>query len=239
MSRPLPPAVFTFLVLPVLIASVVTVFLTMDSESGVAQYAAVLVLAYLLGSIPWGYILLRWRSGMDVREHGSGRTGMSNVLRTGGGKVAVLVLALDLGKGILVVVLAREATGSTAGEVAAGMLALVGHNWPIFLQFRGGRGVLIGLGGLSVMAPIAAGIAAFSFIPITLLSRYLSLGSMLGVLIGAFSMLALGLAGVYSNAYTLYAFLGSAIIIWQHRDNIRRIRQGNERRLGQPADQSD
>ena len=86
MSRPLPPAVFTFLVLPVLIASVVTVFLTMDSESGVAQYAAVLVLAYLLGSIPWGYILLRWRSGMDVREHGSGRTGMSNVLRTGGGK---------------------------------------------------------------------------------------------------------------------------------------------------------
>ena len=239
MSRPLPPAVFTFTVLPVLIASVVTVFLTMDSESGVAQYAAVLVLAYLLGSIPWGYVLLRWRSGMDVRDYGSGRTGMSNVLRTGGGKVAALVLALDLGKGILVVVLARQAMDSTGGEVAAGLLALVGHNWPIFLQFRGGRGVLIGLGGLSVMAPIAAGIAALSFIPITLLSRYLSLGSMLGVVIGAFAMLALGLTGVYSSAYTLYAFLGSAIILWQHRDNIRRIRQGNERRLGHPASKSD
>ena len=85
------------------------------------------------------------------------------------------------------------------------------------------------------MAPIAAGIAALSFIPVTLLSRYLSLGSMLGVLVGAFSMLALSLAGVYSSAYILYAFLGSAIIIWQHRDNIRRIRQGNERRLGRPA----
>ena len=235
MNSPLSPTVFIMTVLPALIAAVVAVFLTMDSESGVAQYAAVLVLAYLLGSIPWGYILLRFRSGMDVRDYGSGRTGMSNVLRTGGGRVAALVLALDMGKGILVVVLAREAMDSTAGEVAAGLLALIGHNWPIFLKFRGGRGVLIGLGGLSVMAPIAAGIAAFSFIPITLLSRYLSLGSIMGVVIGAFSMLALALAGVYSNAYILYAFVGSAIIIWQHRDNIRRIRQGSERRLGQPA----
>jgi glycerol-3-phosphate acyltransferase PlsY len=87
------------------------------------------------------------------------------------------------------------------------------------------------------MAPIAAGIAAFSFIPATLLSRYVSFGSMLGVLVGAFSMLALGLAGVYSNSYILYAFVGSAIIIWQHRDNIQRIRQGSERRIGQPAGQ--
>ena len=239
MSKHLSPTVFTLTVLPVLIAAVVAVFLTMDSESGVAQYAAVLVLAYLLGSIPWGYILLRFRSGMDVREYGSGRTGMSNVLRTGGGRVAALVLTLDLGKGILVVVLAQESMDSTAGEVAAGLLALIGHNWPVFLNFRGGRGVLIGLGGLSVMAPIAAGIAAFSFIPITLFSRYLSLGSIMGVVIGAFSMLALALAGVYSNAYILYAFVGSAIIIWQHRDNIRRIRQGCERRLGQPASPAD
>ena len=85
------------------------------------------------------------------------------------------------------------------------------------------------------MAPIAAGIGALAFIPITLLSRYLSLGSMLGVGIACLSMLALGLAGVYPSVYTLYAFLSSTIIIWQHRDNIRRIRQGNERRLGQSA----
>ena len=239
MTRPLPPVLFTMTVLPVLIAAVVAVFLTMESESGVGQYAAVLVLSYLIGSIPWGYILLRWRSGMDVREYGSGRTGMSNVLRTGGGKVAVLVLALDLGKGILVVALARAAMSSTSAEVAAGLLALIGHNWPIFLQFRGGRGVLIGLGGLSVMAPIAAGIGALSFIPAALLSRYVSLGSILGAMVGAISVLALGLTGVYPITYILYAFLGSAIIIWQHRDNIRRIYQGNERRLGQPAGQAE
>lgn len=235
MNRTLSPVIFTLTVLPALVASVVVVLLVMEHESGVTQYAAVMVLAYLLGSIPWGYILLRFRSGMDIREYGSGRVGMSNVLRTGGRKVAVLVLALDTGKGILVVAIARVVLDSTTGEVAAGLLALVGHNWPVFLKFQGGRGVLIGLGGLSVMAPIAAGIAAFSFIPIALLSRYVSLGSMLGVLIGSFAMLALAVAGVYSSTYVLYAFIGSAIILWQHRDNIRRIRQGNERRLGQPA----
>ena len=90
------------------------------------------------------------------------------MLRTGGGRVAVVVLALDTGKGILAVALAREVLDSTTGEVAAGLLTLVGHNWPVFLKFRGGRGVLTGRGGLSVMAPIAAGIAALSFLPITL-----------------------------------------------------------------------
>ena len=235
MSRPLTPAIFSLTVLPLLTASVVVVFLTMDGESAAARYASVLALAYLFGSIPWGYILLRWRQGVDVRDYGSGRIGVSNVLRTGGGRVAGLVLALDMGKGILAVLLARAVIDTTAGEVAAGLSVLVGHNWPIFLQFRGGRGIVTGLGGLSMMAPIAAGIGAFAFIPITLLSRYLSLGSMLGVGIACLSMLALGLAGVYSSMYTLYAFMGSAIIIWQHRDNIRRIRQGNERRLGQSA----
>ena len=235
MNRPLPPVVFGLTVLPLITAAVVVVFLTMEDQADAAQYAAVIALCYLIGSVPWGYILLRWRRGVDIREYGSGRTGVSNVLRTGGGKVAGLVLALDLGKGILAVLLARQVIGTTVGEVAAGLAVLSGHNWPVFLQFRGGRGVVTGLGGLSVMAPIAAGITVFVFIPVTLLSRYLSLGSILGVVAACLSVVALGLAGVYSSGYILYAFLGAAIIIWQHRDNIRRIRQGNERRLGQPA----
>jgi len=239
MNKPLPIAVFSLLVLPLLTASLVVVFLTMEDESAAARYAVVLALAYLLGSVPWGYILLRWRRGVDVREYGSGRIGMSNVLRTAGGKVAALVLLLDSGKGILAVILAREIIDTTAGEVAAGLLALLGHNWPIFLRFRGGRGIATGLGSLSMMAPIAAGIGALSFIPITLFSRYLSLGSILGVMITCLAMLGLALAGVYSSVYTLYAFIGSAIIIYQHRDNIRRIRQGKERRLGQSAGPSD
>ena len=235
MKSPSPPLIFSLLGLPLIAASVVAVFLPMEGQAPVAQFAAVLPLAYLLGSIPWGYLLLRWRMGMDIREYGSGRTGVSNVLRTGGGKVAVLVMLLDLSKGILVVLMARQVIDHTAGEVTAGLAVLAGHNWSVFLRFKGGRGIVPGLGGLSVMAPIAAAIGALAFIPITLLSRYLSLGSILGVVIACLSMLGLGLAGVYSSVYILYAFLGAAIIIWQHRDNIRRIRQGNERRLGQPA----
>jgi len=212
--------------------------LTMENESELARYAAVLALSYIVGSVPWGYMLLQWRQGVDIRAYGSGRIGMANVLRTGGGKVAAVVLLLDLGKGILAVFLARQVIDATAGEVAAGLAVLAGHNWPVFLGFRGGRGSATGLGGLVVMAPIAAAIGALSFIPITLFSRYLSLGSMLGAVLACLSMLGLGLAGVYSSGYTVFAFLASVIIIWQHRDNIRRIREGSERRLGQPAGQT-
>lgn len=235
MNRSFPHVVFVLVVIPALAAATVVVFLAMGREPVEARYAAVLVLCYLLGSIPWGYILLRWRLGLDIREYGSGRIGVSNVLRTAGGRIAALVLVLDLGKGILAVVLAREVIKETPAEVAAGLLVLVGHNWPIFLQFRGGRGIATGLGGLSVMAPIAAGVGAFAFIPVTLITRYLSLGSVTGVVIACLAALGLSLAGIYPGVYTLYAFLGGAIIIWQHRDNIRRLRQGNERRLGHPA----
>lgn len=235
MNQPFPPVVFVLMVIPALAAATAAVFLTMAGEPLEARYAAVIVLSYLLGSIPWGYILLRWRLGLDIREYGSGRIGMSNVLRTAGGRVAALVLVLDLGKGILAVVLAREVIEAAPAEVAAGLLVLVGHNWPIFLQFRGGRGIATGLGGLAVMAPIAAGLGALAFIPVTLITRYLSLGSVTAVVIACLAALGLSLAGIYPNTYTLYAFLGGAIIIWQHRDNIRRLRQGNERRLGHPA----
>ena len=235
MNKALSPAVFTMTVLPVLTASVVIVFLTMEDEAAVAQYASVLALSYLLGSVPWGYLLLRWRLGVDIREYGSGRTGMSNVLRTGGGKAAGLVLALDVAKGVLVVMLARVVIGATAAEVAAGLFALVGHNWPVFLQFRGGRGILTGLGGLSMMAPIAGAAATLGFLSITFFSRYVSLGNIIGVIIGGLTLLGLGLAGIYSSTYIFYVLFGGGIIIWQHRDNIKRIRHGNERRLGQPA----
>ncbi len=239
MNKPLHPALFSFTVLPAITAAVVAVFLTMENESELARYAAVLALSYIVGSVPWGYMLLQWRRGVDVRDFGSGRIGMSNVLRTGGGKFAAAVLLLDFGKGVLAVLLARQIIDATAGEVAAGLAVLAGHNWPVFLGFRGGRGIATGLGSLVMMVPIAAAIGVLSFLPITLFSRYLSLGSVLGVVITCLSVLGLGVAGVYSSGYTVYAFFTAAIIIWQHRDNIRRIREGKERRLGQPASQAD
>jgi glycerol-3-phosphate acyltransferase PlsY len=235
MNKPLNPAFFGFAVLPAITAAVVAVFLTMENESELARYSVVIALSYIVGSVPWGYMVLQWRRGVDVRDYGSGRTGMTNVLRTGGGKFAAAVLLLDFGKGVLVVLLARQNIDAIAGEVVAGLAVLAGHNWPVFLGFRGGRGIAPGFGGLMMMAPIAAGIGFSSFIPIILISRYLSLGSVLGLVVTCLATLGLVLAGVYSSGYIVYAFLGSAVIIWQHRDNIQRIRNGTERRLGQPA----
>ena len=235
MNRTLLAAILPLAALPIITAAVVLVILVMPQQPRPAQYAAVLGLSYLLGSVPWGYMLLRWRRGVDIREYGSGRTGMSNVLRTGGGKVACLVLGLDLGKGILAVMLARTIIGTPEADVAAGLLVLIGHNWPVFLKFRGGRGIATGAGGLAMIAPISAAVAFIAFLSATFFSRYLSLGSITGVVVAFLSLLALDLLGFSITPYTLYGFLAGAIIIWQHRDNIQRIREGSEHRLGNPA----
>lgn len=220
---------------PVLATAIAMAFLYLPGQPVELQYAAVIALSYLLGSLSWGYMLLRWRLGVDVRDYGSGRTGMSNVLRTGGGKAAAVVLALDIGKGVLAVMMAREATGASGVEVAAALAALVGHNWPVFLGFRGGRGILTALGGLSMMTPVPAAVATAIFLVTAFGSRYISLGSIIGVLAGAASLIGLALIGWYSETYMYFAGVAAVMIIWQHRDNIQRIRQGNERRLGSPA----
>ena len=222
--------------IPILAAAIAMALVYLPGQTAALQYVVVAVLAYLVGSLSWGYMLLRWRLGTDVREYGSGRTGMSNVLRTGGGKMAAVVFALDVGKGVLAVMMAKEATGASGAEVAAALAALVGHNWPVFLGFRGGRGILTALGGLSMMAPVPAGVATAVWLATAFGSRYISLGSIIGVLAGAASLIGLvALAGWYSQTYMIFAGVAAAMIIWQHRDNIQRLLQGNERRIGAPA----
>jgi glycerol-3-phosphate acyltransferase PlsY len=222
--------------IPALAVAIVLSFIYLPGQPVALQYVFVMVLAYLVGSLSWGYILLRWRQGMDIREYGSGRTGMANVLRTGGGKVAAVVFALDVGKGVLAVIMAKEATGASGAEVAAALAALVGHNWPVFLGFRGGRGILTALGGLSMMTPVPAAVATVTFLVLALGSRYISLGSISGALAGAVTLIALvALAGWYSQAYIIFAGVATTMLIWQHRDNIQRLMQGNERRIGTPA----
>ena len=221
--------------IPLLAVAMAAALFYLPGHEMAYQYAAVVALSYLLGSLSWGYMLLRWRLGMDVRDFGSGRTGMSNVLRTGGGKAAAVVLALDIAKGVLAVILAREIVGSYIAEVAAALVALVGHNWPVFLGFRGGRGILTALGGLLMMTPVPAVVATAIFLITVFGSRYISLGSIVGVLAGAASLIGLALVGWYSTTYMLFAGAATAMIIWQHRDNIRRLIHGNERRMGAPA----
>ncbi len=234
------PAVCSLAALPLLAGAAIAALLTLPGAPAAYQYAALLPLAYLIGALPWGYVVLYLRRGIDIREYGSGRTGVSNALRTAGIRVAGLVLLLDLLKGVAVVLLARTLIGDPTAEVAAGLLALTGHNWPIFLGFRGGRGIAPGLGGLALMSPLAAAMGVVVFIPSCLISRYLSLGSILGVISACGALLALILLefnplGFASNLYLIYGLLGGSVIIWQHRDNIQRILQGTERRIGNPA----
>ena len=94
--------------------------MTMENESELARYSVVIALSYIVGSVPWGYMVLQWRLGVDVRDYGSGRTGMSNVLRTGGGRLAAVTLTMDIGKGALAVVLARRALETAWSRAAAG-----------------------------------------------------------------------------------------------------------------------
>ena len=222
--------------IPILAAAIAMAFLYLPGQAAALQYVVVVILAYFVGSLSWGYMLLRWRLGTDVRQYGSGRTGMSNVLRTGGGKMAAVVFALDVGKGVLAVMMAKEATGASGAEVAAALAALVGHNWPVFLGFRGGRGILTALGGLSMMAPVPAVVATAIWLATAFGSRYMSLGSIIGVMAGAGSLVALVmLAGWYSQTYMIFAGVAAVMIIWQHRDNIQRLINGKERRIGAPA----
>ena len=239
MNRLPTSIIFQAIAIPFIITGVVVVVLTMDGQSETIQYSVVLPLAYLLGSVSWGYILLQLKMGVDVREYGSGRTGMSNVLRTGGVKSAAVVLTLDIAKGVVAVVIARTVIATDGAEVAAALIVLVGHNWPVFLRFKGGRGILTALGGLALMVPVAAIVATATFLTITALSRYISLGSVVGVVIGALAIMALALSGLNSATYMVYGFTACAMILWQHRDNIQRIRDGNERRLGHPATKVD
>ncbi len=228
-------ALASLIAVPILFGAGLALWQLAPQVSLAGRYAALCLVAYLIGSVSWGYMLLVFTRGEDIREFGSGRTGMSNILRTAGGKAAAAVFVLDCSKGILAVLLARYAIGAGTPEVVAGLAALCGHNWPVFLGFRGGRGILPGLGGLSVMAPWVALAGAVLFTVVTLSSRYLSLGSMIGTLFIAVLSLVLTLWWGHHQVYTVYAFVGGAVIVWQHRDNIRRLVNGTERRIGMPG----
>ena len=228
--------VLSLLLFPLLAIYVLVVLVVMDTDESYTHYALIIPLSYLLGSIPWGFLVTMVVKGVDIREYGSGKIGTSNVLRIAGGPYAVLALILDLSKGLLAVLLAKVVADNATVEVVAGLLALGGHNWPVFLGFKGGRGIAPGVGGLLIMEPLAGAIAMAAFVPVTFISRYLSLGSMVAVLVAFLSVLAMVLMDRSSAEYLIYTGVGGAVILWQHRDNIHRLLRGTERRLGQSAD---
>ena len=208
-------------------------------------YVVLIPVCYLLGSVPFGLLVARFIKGVDVRSYGSGNTGMTNVLRTAGVVPGLAVLGLDLGKGIGAVLLARAVEPSPALEVAAALAALAGHNWSVFIRFKGGKGTATGLGTVLAISPAAALIVAVLSLPPLVVSRYVSLGSIMGATtalgsIAALAFLAPNLTlGVPSLTYILYPAIGTPIVLFKHRENIQRILKGQERRIGQKVELSE
>jgi len=217
----------------------------------VAKFASVVVLGYLLGSIPFGVLIGRLMAKADVRQHGSGKSGATNVLRTAGKKAAALVVTLDVSKGVLAVVFAGLIVGReylAVGEFGLGMLvaqvlaalaAIAGHIWPIFLKFKGGRGVATFFGGLIALCPPAALFGGEILIIGAGLTKFASLGSIAGA-VGAYAILVpLTIMNGFPIEYLFYTLVGTIIIIIMHRDNIVRLIRGKERKLGEKVNVKD
>ncbi|MBX9700176.1 MAG: glycerol-3-phosphate 1-O-acyltransferase PlsY [Acetobacteraceae bacterium] len=188
-----------------------------------------LLLGYLLGSVPWGLVLTRAAGHEDIRGIGSGSIGATNVLRTGSKKLAAATLALDLLKGVLALLLARWAWGETAGLVA-GFGAMLGHAFPVWLNFKGGKGVATG-GGVLLAAAWWLGLAAALVWLVTALVTRISSAAALATCVAA-PVIAL-LAGRWDLA--LFAAGIAALVVWRHKSNIERLLAGKEPRIGRGA----
>ncbi len=196
---------------------------------------ALIVMGYLIGSLPMGVIVARLTGGTDPRTVGSGRTGGTNMLRAGGWGRAIAVAVLDLSKGAVPILIA-VAVGAPV-EIAAltGLAAVVGSWKSVFLGFHGGRGVATGVGGMIAIAPWIIPIALPAFLIIIGVTRYVSLGSILGTLFGALVVIGFMIAGWIDPGWLLYVIPGEIVVWVAHRDNIVRLLNGTERKF-QPGD---
>lgn len=190
------------------------------------QPALALVIGYLLGSIPFGLILTRLGGAGDVRAIGSGSIGATNVLRTGRKGLAIATLLLDTAKGAAAVFVANVIDPSF-GPIGA-LAAFVGHCYPVWLNFRGGKGVATALGILLALSPFVALISAATFLIVVLVMRIVSVGSIAAALAAPVGAVAVG------KSTLLPLLIGLAfLIVWKHRSNLARLRAGTEPRLGQ------
>jgi len=200
-------------------------------DAGLLQAVALIVLGYLIGSLPMGVLVARLTGGRDPRTVGSGRTGGTNALRAMGARRAILVGILDIAKGALPILLAGWLGATDVVAALAGLAALLGAWRSIFLGFSGGRGVAAGCGGMLVVSPAIVVIVVPVFVGVIWWTRYVSLGSLLGIAVGALVSVAFVALGWLAAAWLIYTLFGAALVWYAHRDNIARLLAGTERRL--------
>ena len=197
-----------------------------------------IAVCYLIGAIPVGFLIVRLTRSVDIRDYGSGNIGMTNVLRTTGLKTGIIVLGLDTFKGVIPVFVSRQLYSDPYMETLAAIAVLVGHIWPVFLKFRGGKGVATGMGSFCFISPICGLIVVGVGCLVLSVSRYVSLASIIAASSAFISMWVFN--NFYSESwiadslgtYIMYPLIGVPIIIFRHRENIARLLNGEERRLG-------
>jgi glycerol-3-phosphate acyltransferase PlsY len=214
-------------------------------------YIIVAAIGYICGSIPCGVIISKLYAKKDVTKIGTGKTGMTNVLRAAGRKAAAISLVLDIGKGALAAGLAGLIfngntqtigvvfTVNESGKVLAGLMALVGHSWSIFLKFKGGRGVATFMGAMAALYWPAAVLGGVLIFLIGLRTKYMSMGSLVGALAAFFMLAAFYILKIdflrespIPVEYSVYAVIGVLFIWVMHRDNITRLYNGTENKIG-------
>jgi glycerol-3-phosphate acyltransferase PlsY len=185
------------------------------------------LLGYLTGSIPFAFLLARLR-GVDVRVLGSGNVGATNVMRTTGTGRAIAVMALDLSKGIAAVLVAHALEARTPLVALAGVATIVGHIYPVWLRFHGGKGVAVAAGVFAVLAPVAMIATATLFVSVVSFTKYVSAGSIVATLALPPAVWLSGAPAAFVEA----AAAASALILFRHRANVARLLTGTERRMG-------
>jgi glycerol-3-phosphate acyltransferase PlsY len=193
--------------------------------------AALLVgVGYLLGSLSFAVLLVRLKTGRDIRTVGSGNAGATNVLRAHGKGLALSVAALDIAKGAAAVLLARLVTADPRYAAAAGFAAILGHVFPLYYGFRGGKGVATAVGAFLVLAPLATLVCVAVFVAIVAATRYVSLGSVVAMVV---LPPVAGAVFQASGAVVVTAAAAAVLVVLKHRENLKRLAAGTESKLGQ------
>lgn len=202
--------------------------------------ASVLVVAfgYLLGAIPIGLLVARWWRGIDIRQHGSGSTGATNILRTLGWKASAVVFAGDLAKTMVPVLIAWFALRSPLVASITGVAVIAGHCWPVYAQWNGGRGVTSSLAALLVIQPLVAVGSLIVAAIVMARSRFVSLGSLAGVAFGAVVMVILIVDRTAPLGDLVFVIGAPLVVFVRHRENILRLLAGTERKIGQKVNGS-